>query len=350
MSLEFDKNPFDGNKKMLCHLDRVNEYFKTGDTFPIVMEINLTDICNLKCTYCFCDHRKTHTLTTDKVLAFLDDFKRLGGKAITFSGGGEPTRHKDFLKIMDHTYNLGLDVGLITNGVFKESKIDEMCKEIGEKCNWVRISLDSTDRQKYKEIKQVDVLHLVLKAIKRFRGCKAKVGLNTNVSAQNTVADVDHMIKSLIHGVDYIQFRPVLPRYFYDEKIEVNDEVWEYLKQYNGNKQIIQSYDKYVDLKNGNSVFPFQTCEGHYFSPILDANGAVKVCLYHPGDENLTFGNLNDKPLEDIWKSEQRQKAISYVREMTYHNKCQMCCKLTEVNKFIDFIKYPDKKLDLNFI
>jgi hypothetical protein len=72
--------------------------------------------------------------------------------------------------------------------------------------------------------------------------------------------------------------------------------------------------------------------------------------MYHPGDINFTFGNLYDNDLAEIWKSENRKKVIEYVRNFDYYGKCQVCCKLFEINKFLDYVKYPDEKLDINFL
>ena len=42
--------------------------------------------------------------------------RKLGAKAITFTGGGEPMIHKDFYEILVTSKKLGFDCGLITNG------------------------------------------------------------------------------------------------------------------------------------------------------------------------------------------------------------------------------------------
>lgn len=344
--LNFEKNPFGVHKKMVCHSDRISEYLKTGDTFPIIVEINLTDVCNLNCSYCFCDHRANFTLDKVVVENFIKEFKFLGGKAITFSGGGEPTRHKQFEEIVRFAYSQGLELGLITNGVFDEKLIEV----IGGCFKWVRVSLDVATPELYKKIKGADRLKDVLNNISLLKTYKCKLGANCNVTTDMTVDDVDDLYDAVIDDVDYIQFRPVLPRFTHDEKIESNVAVWDHLRQIN-NEKVILSYDKFVDLVDSdNKNFPFTSCEGHFFSPILDSNGDLKVCMYHPSDENFKFGNIYTNSVYEIWNSRQRQNVIKYVRNFDYYGKCQMCCKLFEINKFIDFVKNPDSNLDVNFL
>ena len=104
-----------------------------------------------------------------------------------------------------------------------------------------------------------------------------------------------------------------------------------------------------MDLEN-NTAFNFRSCEGHFFEPILDATGEVKICTYHPGKLKFSFGNIYEKSFADIWSGEQRQNAIKFVRKVKYDKVCQVCCKCSEVNKLMDFLTQPEKMVDLNFI
>ena len=109
------------------------------------------------------------------------------------------------------------------------------------------------------------------------------------------------------------------------------------------------SDDKRNDLKNG-TAFNFRSCEGHFFEPILAATGEVKICTYHPMDKRLTFGNIYDSSFKEIWSSEQRKEAIKFIRSFNYKARCQVCCKLSEPNKLLDFLKHPEETKDINFL
>jgi MoaA/NifB/PqqE/SkfB family radical SAM enzyme len=75
--LEFGNNPFASQAKMLFHSDRVSQYILSGDTFPIFMELNLTDRCNLKCSWCISENRNdsSNELKIRELLKFLTEFK-----------------------------------------------------------------------------------------------------------------------------------------------------------------------------------------------------------------------------------------------------------------------------------
>ena len=61
---------------------------------------------------------------------------------ITIEGGGEPTVHPDFVRIVSLAQRYKLDIGLISNGV----------KPLGESAlafKWIRVSIDASRPEEY---------------------------------------------------------------------------------------------------------------------------------------------------------------------------------------------------------
>lgn len=344
-------NPFASQAKILLHHDRLNEYLTTGDTSPIFMEVGLTDKCNETCYWCITENGRDNIagaeIKIEPLEAFLYEFAGMGGKAITYCGQGEPTKYPAFERAVLTAVSANLELGLMTNGVYPERYNDV----IGPNFQWIRISLDTLDEEKYKQWKGVDGVRVIRRNILALEKHPVKVGLNCNVGPNITV----DMIKALVAYTDdtaavaYLQFRPILPRYYKTETGLLNDEVWQYLDTLKDNPRIYLSNDKREDLESGN-LFPFRSCEGHFFEPILTAKGEVKVCTYHPTNSDLTFGSIYDNSFSEIWKSEQRQQAIKAVRTLDYKNRCQVCCKLSEPNRLLDFLKHPAETNDINFL
>ena len=83
---------------------------------------------------------------------------------------------------------------------------------------------------------------------------------------------------------------------------------------------------------------------------ILDADGKVKVCSYHPERDDLTFGSITEKSFREIWASDQRKQAVVTVEGLDYPKVCQACCKLTENNKLLDMVANKDRMQDPNFL
>ena len=78
-------------------------------TFPIAVEIDLTNRCNHQCVWCMFEGfkgRKPFSLEKSLVFDLLQELKTLGVKAVTYVGGGEPTLHRDFDEILEYTWEL----------------------------------------------------------------------------------------------------------------------------------------------------------------------------------------------------------------------------------------------------
>lgn len=342
-------NPFASQAKMLVHIDRLHEYLATGDTVPVFMEVNPTNRCNLKCDWCICaSSRNSASLELPAFKQYLHDFAGMGGKAITLSGGGEPTCYPHFTEAVLTAKKANLELGLMTNGVFKES----LREVIGLNFQWARFSVDTINEDQYRAGKGRNAVKEVMANVEDLdKNYPVKVGINCNVGQFVTVDNARELVEWVESGVgSYLQFRPVLPRWFKpNEKPELNMPVWEYLDSIRDKPFLNLSGDKRTDLEQYSS-FPFRSCEGHFFEPILDATGEIKICMYFPGDGRFAFGNIHESTLPEIWKSDQRKIAINFVRKLDYKKNCQVCCKLTEPNKLLDFLLHTDEVPDKNFL
>jgi radical SAM protein with 4Fe4S-binding SPASM domain len=340
-------NPFATQAKMLFHGDRIQSYLLTGDCWPIFCEINLTNRCNLACQWCISENFKgsQDTLDLEALESFVEEFASSGGRAITFSGGGEPTLHPNFASCVTSCRKAGLELGLMTNGAY-DPQLNEV---IANNVQWIRISLDTLDRVHYKQWKGVDRLDQVLANVSSLvESGFTKVGVNCNIHRNLTIREIDDLLNMPDeYGISYLQFRPVIPRYFKKEEIELNTRAWSYLATVQDSR-INYSYDKYKDLVD-RSTFPFRACEAHRLSFVVNSNGDVCPCMYHPDDQRFVFGNLGGDGFSTIWKSARRQEVIQFMQHgLNMERECQVCCKLCELNKMFEFLKTSG--MDVNFL
>ncbi len=84
----------------------------------------------------------------EKCFEILDDCATMGVKAIQFTGGGEPTAHKDHLAIFQHAQELGLETALVSNGVILRDV------PTYAKMTWIRISLDAGTEETYEHTRE----------------------------------------------------------------------------------------------------------------------------------------------------------------------------------------------------
>ena len=129
---------------------------KNGKGQPIVTHIMSTDICNFKCAFCSVQHRAGDSLHMKDIMFYVEQLLPIGLKAVILSGGGNPILYKDgkddFNTLVDYLYDVGLEIGLITNGMpMVEARGRKTWKtvypETLDKLKWVRISLSGWDHK-----------------------------------------------------------------------------------------------------------------------------------------------------------------------------------------------------------
>lgn len=108
--------------------------------------IHLTNQCNLKCPHCYMKSgsKMVNELTTHEVIELSRNFKSIGGKSITLTGG-EPTLRKDLFEIVDFLNSLDIDVLLLSNGYqWNETTINQISKK---KIKEIQFSIDGFDEE-----------------------------------------------------------------------------------------------------------------------------------------------------------------------------------------------------------
>lgn len=351
-------NPYGNQNKILWHMDRLSEYYKTGTTFPFQLELNATNFCNMNCKWCITkEAHRNEQIDIDTLMIFLKEFRTMGGLSIDWTGGGEPTTYRNFEQAVSGAKNIGLKQGLMTNGFFNKSLIPI----ISSSFDWVRISLDCVDSKDYAAMKQTKetTLNAVLKNIETLSSIEKRPRVVANINLaewnfphiQNTIETVKEL------GADGIQIRPILPQIgekysnselsFYESVIpKLND-----FKTFESNNfQVIISWDKFDDITSG-KIYErdYTKCDFHNFVVALNANGDLCVCTHHLYDDKFTFGNIYKSSLYQIWFDGKRKDVLKYCSKLNF-NKCQMCCKLHEGNKFLHFMNNPNPMSDPDFI
>lgn len=147
--------------KPAWHLDRISQLREGKRIHPVHMQLIISDFCNQNCHFCAyrMDGGLTHIgnpkrfIPTKKAIEILNDAKEAGVQSIQFTGGGEPTVHKDHERIFQQAWDLGFKTGLVTNGTnLKDWPFD-----------WVRVSLDAGTEKTYQKIRESKLWDKVMK-------------------------------------------------------------------------------------------------------------------------------------------------------------------------------------------
>ncbi|QPN56548.1 radical SAM protein [Synechococcus sp. CBW1107] len=112
-------------------------------TAPISIDINLTNICNLKCSFCsatpFSHSKQTSELTLDELSQLFDQIDEMGVFLVRLAGG-EPLARPDFRQILHMVSLHDFESIILTNGVLLTPHLSHEIKASG--VNSVAISVD----------------------------------------------------------------------------------------------------------------------------------------------------------------------------------------------------------------
>lgn len=128
--------------KMLLNRNIVNNA-TSGVVIPVHLQLIPTNKCNRSCNFCSCSERdKTLELSFEKLKKIIDKCSKLGTKAVTITGGGEPLLYYKFEELINYLHSKNIKIGLVTNGML----LYQYKKETYDKITWCRIS-NGDDRE-----------------------------------------------------------------------------------------------------------------------------------------------------------------------------------------------------------
>lgn len=122
----------------------------SANQIPIAGDIDLTSLCNLKCSHCYCSHDiYKKELSFHEICRILDEITDAGCLWLLFTGG-EPLIRPDFLDIYTYAKKKGLIITIFTNGTKITPQIADYLKE------WppfsVEISLYGLTQETYEKV------------------------------------------------------------------------------------------------------------------------------------------------------------------------------------------------------
>jgi len=284
---------------------------KTGRKIDY-LRISLTDRCNLRCVYCM-PEKGIEKISHNDVVRFEDlekvisAFAALGIKKVRFTGG-EPLILKGIEKLIKFTSSLSSieDVSLTTNGILLFDKVEGL-KKAG--LNRVNISLDTLDKDKYKEITRGGDITKVLSSIEKcisinLMPVKINVVLMRGIN-DNEVDDFINLTKNMPIQVRFIELMPIGEGLKLYEKSSMKID------------EILQKHKELIPIKDNSNVASVYKIEGAkgsigFISPIsckfcndcnrvrLTSMGSIKPCLHSQEEINLKPYFHDEKKLKQV--------------------------------------------------
>jgi MoaA/NifB/PqqE/SkfB family radical SAM enzyme len=367
------------------------------EVMPVTVQLIPSLYCNFGCPRCCYGRSKENIRALGGRRAMLTDGQRMnaiierlsegGIKGIVFTGGGEPTLYPHLIDSMRHAVEMGLKVGLFTNGsLLTETKIYQLL-EIEP--TFVRVSLDAGTANIHRLLHgysdRYDYFPKVLKNIERLakgklhQNVSTTIGVGVSVEPVNLgdLVEVARRLREIVcrppnGGIDYLVFRPTV-NYQGGKCFQAVQPLLDYLKEqvpeyyeayhnyiYAGKQlpaelferasQIIDGEVSQLLLDTGISVInvrtkmlgvtqpqrPFQKCRASPWYIFVGPDGTVYNCAELGLDPRVAIGNLLNQSLGEIWKSQRRQEVMDFIDGEGIHTLCPPICLYYELNSLFE--------------
>lgn len=290
---------------------------------PIHIRIKPTNVCNHNCYYCAYrvsnlqlgkDMVTRDFIPKEKMFEIIDDLDRMGVKAITFSGGGEPFCYPYLLDAVKKIIKTKIKFASLTNGSLLSGELAEI---FAHKATWLRISIDGWDDKSYFAYRKVrkGEFSKVMKSIENFKklGGNCYLGISFVIDKNNTshIYDFIKRLKSL--GVDSVKVSPCIVSNSGKENNKYHKPLFKKVK-----KQVVHAIDNLSDKKF--EIFDayheldekfkknYTWCPYLQLLPVIGADLNIYPCQdkAYNLDEGLV-GSIKNRSFRDFWFSDKNK-------------------------------------------
>lgn len=340
--------------KPAWHIERIAQLRAGRDIVPTHVHLVLSDLCNQDCHFCayrmdggfstanFADEHGNKNpkrfIPTAKAIEILDDCARLGVGAIEFTGGGEPTVHPDCMAIIAHAQALGLQTGLVTNGVRLKPH------PALEQLTWLRVSLDAGTAATYERIRRSKAWDTVMATLERVGQLKGPlVGVGFVVTLEN--AHELHAAALLVKaaGISYLRvsamFSELGADYYKGRLNIINSERALARSVQDDAFKVVDFFDNRVgDLQQAAPDYRF--CGEQQFVLYIGGDQKVYTCCTNAYTTHGEIGDLKAQSFADWLKTHRR---FGFDARSCHH------CQFNDKNRVINWL-LQDKPAHVDFV
>lgn len=346
---------FDFSKKIFYHPGKVNDYIKGERPFPVTLEVDLTNACNHRCSFCFYADNLNRKIVNGKnvpppklaletIQNTILEASKLGVKGISFSGGGEPLAHPEFFKILQFTNESNIDCGLITNGSLIFKNVDVLAQNL----QWIRVSMAGGDKESYEAVQGLDHFDRVMTNISLLRAASSNLNIGVrilvtpkNLYSLNNFAEIIQDME-----LDYLQLVP-------DQYTDDNGKFWNSTDAQDTFKHVEKLLEQTKTriltttfLETQTDLDYPKTCYAHFFQTVITAEGDLIYCKNARGVSKYILGNINQNTLTEIWESQKTKDIEKDIRP----SNCGLFCRCMALNNSMESIVNPPSDMSPSFV
>ena len=325
---------------------------KYHEIMPLHVEFTITYRCNYECPWCSCRKarkeafsKKASSWGTRPELDWQGIERVLYNLAIDNVGiqwtGGEPFLHPDFCRAVRRARELGISQSIFTNGSrLTPSEIEEV---MDAEPAFIRISLNAVTpeihsrfhglspagNQAYQVLRNINALV----AKKLSTKSPTLIGLSVVLDADNT-AELDNVLFYLrglcdMHGPGAVEFCIIRPAYCFDQsQVDLNNEVRWQLQDMLDPEKLQHEIGGECGIRFVIPPFSFSqpsdeideqlggSCLASGMFGEITPWGELIACSDKYGDTDYSVGNLTERPLREIWESDNRARVLQKIDEL----------------------------------
>lgn len=304
------KESFDQNRQILGKILPL-------DT-PFTVIVDASEVCNLKCNYCFrSDSNKknwgyaqslnkmdwgTFVTVVEQIKEFPNEVKQ-----ISLSHHGEPLTNSLLSNMVSYIKSEGIKsrVSIHTNATLLT---EDMIRELSQsRIDRVVVSLQGLNGESYKKVCGIAIDYdRFYNNLKRLYECKENTQISIKIA--NTALSEGEEQKF------YDMFTPISDRVFIEQIVPI----WKNVNSIGVNTEIQNKYGK---------KFKQQKCCPLLFHTIVVLpNGDIYPCTQLLSKEKL--GNINEHTLQEYWQSDRRKDLLKKQLELKAPSICSDCAIL----------------------
>ena len=304
---------------------------KISFDFPIRLNIEPTNYCNLSCSMCPRELNRPFGYMEFNLFKKIIDESILYGKRliITLTKDGEPLLHPELPQMIKYAKDkkAAYKINFYTNGILlTETKSEEIIKS---GLDTMHISIDAFTKETYKKVKNSEKLETVEGNVKRLVALKKKLQSKTPLVVVKIIQTLDtqNEIKPFIHKWKGIaDFIEIGEYHTWDGTFNGSN-----LQEQTGAIQKIKRYP----------------CTFLWYNPVILWDGRVTTCCVDYQGKGI-IGNIKEESFAKIWQSDRLQRIRNAHLENNYESiplcsNCQFWKCEVNIEKWLRKVNFPRK-------
>jgi cyclic pyranopterin phosphate synthase len=309
--------------KVLWHMETLAQIRDGKRPPPINVEVDLSNRCSLGCEWCHFAY--THTrgplaksqklrdripggdlMDHDLALDMLGQLASFGVKSIIWTGGGEPTLHPHFDKVIGYALGMGLQQGIYTHGGHVLSPVRATL--LKGALTWINVSLDAATSEEYMRVKRVDGFKRACDGIERLAAAEGEAVLGVCfLITRSNYWRADSMVRLGRNlGADYVYLRPTV---LYDmerpgqvgEQTHWLDKAIDTLYAWQDKPDVIVDVERFQMYRDWDG-HGYETCWWSGAQTVITPNGKVWTCVNKREHPPALLGDLTEDAFKTIWE------------------------------------------------